>query len=106
MAPTLGKLLSLQVLDIWQSRKFINGSILEPQITILSAAKTAVISATPGQNKLPAAKMAPSSQARGPKASSTVQLMLNAGTESVSAVLEDQYGTHKQYVANLQCYIS
>ena len=88
----------MQVLAIWQQRKLINASVLEHQIGLLQVTRAAkqVTPMSQPQKNLAAPGMQPSSQARGTKGAATVQLMLKDGKESVSAVLEDQYGTHKQ----------
>ena len=88
----------LQVLSIWQSRKLIQESLLAIQIAKLDAAKAALKDQAPAPQ--PPAAGHSSADARGRRAGAatgkgkTVQIA--AGTETASAVLEDEYGTHLQ----------
>lgn len=73
----------------------MNASIVQHQIAQLEASKAAQpdtgLAVAPGPTG-----GQPSTQLGSNKGASTIQLMLKPGNESVSAVLEDQYGTHKQ----------
>ena len=91
----------LQVLSIWQSRKLVQESLLAIQIAKLEAAKDALKDQPP-----PPQLQAPghsSANAKGRRAGAASQppgkgktVQIAAGTETASAVLEDEYGTHLQ----------